>query len=477
MLIPLLIAADLVFMALAFVMLKESLREQEKRAALFGIGGIVIALLIGFIILFVPDIRAFLAVIFGTGAVTGLLCLIPWKQNKHALAGTSGYVVDDVIRFHEADSVFARSRPTPMRPDVYQKYYQDRPEQKERDKIRRERGILGKIGNIDGGYPSNVAVIISSDEVPDMLRIYADSKPPENSERSRISAEKATQVIKGYSKQLGAVMVGICKTNPNWVYSHRGEIFNGNWDNWGTALTDIPPYAIVFLVEMDHAQVQGAPHTPITSESTINYAKGTFVSTVIARWISQMGYRGVAQHSRHYDVILPPLAVDAGLGEIGRNGYLIAPKYGARVRVFAVLTDMPLITDRPISLGVEEFCKKCLKCAETCPSRSIPTGGMTVWRGVKKWKLNEEACYDYWARVGTDCGICMAICPFSRPNSYFHKIVRRVVAYSPIAKALFPHLDNLIYGKKWRSRRVPEWISYPKRSEAGDYPEVLTNKK
>ncbi|MBT3227065.1 MAG: reductive dehalogenase [Deltaproteobacteria bacterium] len=477
MLMPFLITADLIFMGLAFVLLKESLKEQEKRATLFGISGVVLALLIGSLILFVPDIRTVLALILGTGAVICLLCLIPWKQNKHALAGTSGYVVDEVTRFHEADSVFARSRLTPMRSDVYEKYYQNRPEQEERDQIRRKKGILGNIGSIDGGYQSNVAVMISSDEIPDMLGIYADSKPSENCRPAKISTEKATQVIKGYSKKLGADMVGICKTNSNWVYSNRGEIFDGNWDNWGKEIADIPHYAIVFLLEMDHDQVQGAPHTPIASESTINYGKGTFISTILARWIAQMGYRGVAQHSRHYDVILPPLAVDAGLGEIGRNGYLIAPKYGARVRAFAVLTDMPLIPDKPISLGVEEFCKKCLKCADACPSRSIPTGEMTVSRGVRKWKLNEEACYDYWARVGTDCGICMAICPFSRPNNNFHKMIRWVVAYSPIAKALFPYIDNLIYGKKWRSRHVPDWISFPKRSEAEDFPKYSTDIK
>lgn len=167
-------------------------------------------------------------------------------------------------------------------------------------------------------------------------------------------------------------------------------------------------------------------------------------------------------------MILPPLAVDAGLGEIGRQGYLIAPKYGARVRVFATLTDMPLVVDKPISIGVDEFCEKCLKCADSCPSKSIPTGEKTVCRGIEKWKLDEDSCYDYWSRVGTDCGICMAICPFSRPDSYFHRFIRRFVAHSPVAKALFPHIDNFIYGKTWKSRSVADWLAFPKRSEVED---------
>ena len=86
-----------------------------------------------------------------------------------------------------------------------------------------------------------------------------------------------------------------------------------------------------------------------------------------------LGPHAVAQHNRHYDTLMVPLAIDAGLGELGRQGYLIAPKYGARVRIFATLTDMELIPDRPISIGAEEFCSKCKKCAEACPSRSIPS--------------------------------------------------------------------------------------------------------
>jgi hypothetical protein len=37
-----------------------------------------------------------------------------------------------------------------------------------------------------------------------------------------------------------------------------------------------------------------------------------------------MGNRAAAHHSRHYDLNMVPLAIDAGLGELGRFGYLIA---------------------------------------------------------------------------------------------------------------------------------------------------------
>jgi len=175
-----------------------------------------------------------------------------------------------------------------------------------------------------------------------------------------------------------------------------------------------------------------------------------------------MGYRGVAQNSRHYDIALPPLAVDAGLGEVGRLGYLIAPKFGARVRIFAVLTDMPLVPDKPISIGVDEFCKWCKKCAESCPSRSILMEDKVVYNGALKWKLDAESCFDYWTKVGTDCSICMAVCPYSRPNTLLHRIVRWYVVRSRLAQKYFPLVDNFLYGRKWRPKPVPSWLDYPK---------------
>jgi epoxyqueuosine reductase QueG len=129
-------------------------------------------------------------------------------------------------------------------------------------------------------------------------------------------------------------------------------------------------------------------------ESAFNYGKGAFITTILSREFAGMGYRAAAQNSRHYDLNMVPLAIDAGLGELGRFGYLIADKLGPRVRLFAVTTDMPLAVDRPIDLGADGFCRRCVKCAESCPLKSIPAGGKTVVNGIEKWKLDAENCFD-----------------------------------------------------------------------------------
>jgi reductive dehalogenase len=277
-----------------------------------------------------------------------------------------------------------------------------------------------------------------------------------------LSPENMTRLVKNYALHLGADLVGICRVNPLWAYSHRGEIHYGNWEDWGQEITDIPTYAVVFCTEMDKDHVDTAPHTASLAESGANYAKGAYISTLLAHWFAHMGYRGVAEHNRHYTLILPPLAVDAGLGEIGRMGYLIAPIFGPRVRIFATLTDMPLIPDHPISLGVDTFCTHCKKCSHACPSKSIPSEGKTVHNGIEKWKINEDTCFEYWSKVGTDCCVCMAICPFSRPNTLIHRAVRWCLIHSRLAQLTFPYVDRFLYGNKWRSKASPSWIPFSK---------------
>ena len=145
---------------------------------------------------------------------------------------------------------------------------------------------------------------------------------------------------------------------------------------------------------------------------------------------------------------MPAVAHDAGLGELSRMGYLISSKLGARVRLGGVTTDLPLLTDTPVVLGVQDFCDVCLKCATNCPSGSIPDGPKTTVRGVEKWQLNAESCLRYWRLAGTDCGLCMRVCPFSHPPTFVHNLVRKQIARSGIARRVSVWGDDLLYGRR-----------------------------
>ena len=455
---------DLLFFIGAAYFTFESIREREYQAPRVGAGLSLFALLLAGCILWVPPLRPVIAVFFGAGIVALIVFAIPTPPDPKILQGAQGHIVEEPVRHDERDISFARVRGVPPGTPYYKRYYSMHPDREEPDAIRREKGLLGEPGRVDKRYRPNVAMMEASFDMPNFLGLYAEAEPSPDNPPYETDPERATEIVKNLALTLGADMVGICKVNPNWVYSHRGEIFYDRWADWGKEIDpdELPPYAVVMLTEMREDHVCAAPHTPTVAESARNYGRGSYLTTVLAWWFAHMGYRGVAQNSRHYDIALPPLAVDAGLGEVGRLGYLIAPKFGARVRIFAVLTDMPLVPDKPISIGVDEFCKWCKKCAESCPSRSILMEDKVVYNGALKWKLDADSCFEYWTKVGTDCSICMAVCPYSRPNTPLHRIVRWYVARSRLAQKYFPWVDNFLYGKKWRPKPVPSWLDYPK---------------
>jgi reductive dehalogenase len=448
--------------------------EKESRATL--VSGIQFLLMLGLVIfLFYFNTIGFFKTGFGfTFLILGLalgagLCVFLIRKagpNQRALEGSSGLIVGDVQSTDERDIVFARNRT--MRPgsEEYNIYYKMRPEYEELDAARRQKGgPLGHPGAIDRPHDRpNVAATLASLSIPLHLSQPEKFKPPAHPEfkgqRVELHPESASTRVKGYTLSIGANLVGICEINPLWIYSERGEIFNENWDEWGRKIELTHKYAVVFATKMAFELVGTAPHSPTTIASMGNYAKGAFIATQLAAFISNLGYSATANHLRHYDALLVPLAVDAGLGETGRLGYLMTKDYGPRVRLGAVTTDLPLIPDKPVDIGVEDFCRICKKCAHCCPSKSISLEDQEAVNGTLRWKLNAETCFDYWGKVGTDCNICMRVCPWSHASTLPHQLIRTLITRNRYSRQLFNLMDDIFYGKKPKAKPGPEWARY-----------------
>jgi epoxyqueuosine reductase QueG len=91
-----------------------------------------------------------------------------------------------------------------------------------------------------------------------------------------------------------------------------------------------------------------------------------------------------------------------GLGWIGRSGLLVNPKFGARVRLTTVLTDMPLVTDEP----VEGDCGECEKCISACPAGAITREGFDRGKCIEQLK-GFAAIQGIGVLI---CGICVRAC-------------------------------------------------------------------
>ncbi|MBC8254220.1 MAG: 4Fe-4S dicluster domain-containing protein, partial [Ardenticatenia bacterium] len=167
----------------------------------------------------------------------------------------------------------------------------------------------------------------------------------------------------------------------------------------------------------------------------------------------------------NYRVIAPLVARDAGLGGIGRMGLLMTPELGPRVRLGVVTTDLPLVPDkRANDTSVIDFCRICNKCAQNCPSRSIPFDDRKESDSGLRWRIDCDSCFRYWNLVGTDCGVCMAVCPYSHPNNLPHNLVRWSLRQSGLARRAMLRMDDLFYGRKPPPRRLPAWV--PQSSHA-----------
>jgi len=268
------------------------------------------------------------------------------------------------------------------------------------------------------------------------------------------SPEEFTRRIKGFARYLGARLVGTTKLNPAHVYSHIGR----SPGQWGAPIQLDPTHAVAIAVEMDHDMVRHGPDGAITTETTLKYFDVGVISMVVARYINLLGYEARAHVDGNYRVMCGPVAVDAGLGELGRLGLLMTPEYGPRVRLAVVTTALPLLQDQPIHFGVQHFCEICKKCATCCPSGSIDTGDKSVHNGVEKWQSNQQTCYGFWRSQGSDCGICMKVCPYSHPSTPMHNLVRRAIRRNPLARRAALWADDLFYGRTpTEAYPLPDW--------------------
>ncbi len=461
------------FIGLSFFV--SSAWEKERRATVFAavqFAGMTALLIIFFLLVERGFFKTSLGVVLLiAGCIMAILAAIFMLRrtapNRRALRGTLGFIVGKVDRFDERMQVFARNRALPPGSEQYTEFYVDHPELEQYDAERREKGgPLGTIGLIDRPHEGpNVAATLASLSIPFNLSlpeiVRPHSHPMLKGKNISLSAEEASARIKGFATNIGADLVGIAEINPLWVYSHRGEIFHENWEDWGKEIPADHKYAVVVAEEMSLEMIGPAPHTPSVMESMKNYAKGAYISTQLAAFIANLGYEATANHLRHYTAILPPLAVDAGLGEIGRLGYLMTKEFGPRIRLSAVTTNLPLIADRPVDIGVEDFCKFCKKCAACCPSQSIPQDDEPKeFNGSLKWKLNDETCFGYWAKAGTDCCICMKVCPWSHARTFPHRLIVWLIARNKYVRRIFSVMDDIFYGRIPKPKVAPKWARF-----------------
>lgn len=379
----------------------------------------------------------------------------------------------EVARFDERDTVFSREALVPGSPEEID-YHERHPEKAEIDG-RLARFIDAKMKREAEGDQIGRA-IYESHFIPAAALALPDMVDGEPADRAVAwSPREASERIKTYALALGADDVRVGPLRPEWVYTHRGArpffrnpyinppYFTGIPDGYqgaayGDAITLTHRNAISLAFRQDRDLAGTGASSGVEFDEGLIYARSVLASVQLARFIRALGRPARAHHLRNYLIMAVPVAVDAGIGELARCGYVVSRSLGANFRLATVTTDMGLVHDDPVDIGIQDFCEKCKKCATSCPSQAIPTGGKTLVRGVWRWKLDEEACLQYWGRAGYACAICQAVCPWTKPDNVFHHLVATLAVHvPPIRKALVVG-DDILYGSRFRPRSLPEWL-------------------
>jgi len=104
------------------------------------------------------------------------------------------------------------------------------------------------------------------------------------------------------------------------------------------------------------------------------------------------------------------IARAAGLGWIGKSAVFVSEKFGPRVCLGVVLTDMPLIPGEPS----KNRCGNCSKCAKACPVGALNATEFEFYPKELSNVLEREKCNDWMEGASPTrgfCWECILACP------------------------------------------------------------------
>ncbi|MAU40137.1 MAG: ortho-chlorophenol reductive dehalogenase [Kordiimonas sp.] len=202
-------------------------------------------------------------------------------------------------------------------------------------------------------------------------------------------------------------VVGVTRMRKDWMFENQENLS--------------AKYVVVLARSMDYdllAKNLGGDFSSAITQVIGGYEKTQRAAVDLANWIRAQGwpatgYGGLTLNEGELHLMIPP-AIEAGIGQLAKNGSMISDELGSAFRIATVMTDMPLIEDQPREIGVDEFCMSCKKCTEDCPPGAISDKKQMV-RGVEKWYVDFDKCMPFITEHKA-CGICLSTCPWSRPG-------------------------------------------------------------
>lgn len=225
-----------------------------------------------------------------------------------------------------------------------------------------------------------------------------------------------TAELKGIAAEAGADCVGITGLEP----------FRGTLPSLSQHLIDDHTFALSIAVRLDDAVISA-----ITDHPTVEYAehyramngKLDAIAFRVVTFIIGQGYHAAAvpasqildETSLVGAISHKAVARAAGVGWQGKSLLIVHPRFGPRIRLATVLTNMPLVPDKPI----RQRCGACADCSKACPAQAIRNVNAQDGYDSREQAISFDRCAEQTLKfkglpgIGARiCGVCVTACPF-----------------------------------------------------------------
>ena len=301
--------------ALFFLTLSaSSLQELENRAAWISLG---LAVLSGVVfLLIIPKFGTVAQAIFLLTLVAfTIISLIHFFPKAPAQRHT-----DTAVQYDERDTMFARNN-LKNHPDLAKTYYLMRPENTTIDRQIHNKPDFGDPRQtFHDAYTA--PIYLSAFRYMEAAIPLSDGEPAP--EKKAIDPARFSREVEQMVRFYGGCDTGIIATAPHHYYSHKGR----HAKDWGTPPDQSYPTAIVIAVPMRPGMLKQGPTSCVIQESAQKYVEAAKISNILATYIRGFGYRARAHNDANYDTLCVPLAVESGLGELGRMGIFMHRVHG-----------------------------------------------------------------------------------------------------------------------------------------------------
>jgi len=220
---------------------------------------------------------------------------------------------------------------------------------------------------------------------PDQSKIENPQNPKKEIENDLLKE------LEKKSKKFGIKSIGYTKIPEN--------ILNTNNDlKYSNAIVMTTPIGMDIIDEVPSEKAQELNNKLYEEFGNIAYE--------LSDYLRSIGFATQVAHPEGGLIDLSSLGQDADLGYIGKNGLLITPELGPRLKVSAILTsieNLPILK-KNLHKWIKNYCERCGKCIKGCPEDAL----IENEDNLSKADIIDEKCIG----CSQGCTYCIESCPF-----------------------------------------------------------------